>query len=128
MSCCFTSAFTSASVYHFTTFLKLIQHYLKKNFTNFHGFSWIHPKSLTPLLNDQNQLRVTRASYRKLGQRHILTKSRKFFSENKKDTNNSTVSYSMSIPFLSGLVKNKALYNFHKRRQHMTAGYIKGLD
>lgn len=31
MTCSFTSAFASASVYHFTNFLKFIQHYLKKD-------------------------------------------------------------------------------------------------
>ena len=30
-----TCSFTSASVYHFTNFLKFIQHYLKKDFQKF---------------------------------------------------------------------------------------------
>ena len=31
-------------------------------------------------------------------------------------------------PFSTVLRKNKALYNFHKRGQHLTAGRVKGLD
>ena len=88
----------------------------KRIFKNFHRFSWIHPKSLTPLLNDQNKLSVTRALYRKLGQCHILAKNDKFFFK-KKDTNNFTIPDSISISFLSVLLKNKALYNFNKRGQ-----------
>ena len=44
----------------------------------------------------------------------------------KKDTKNSTTPWSIS--FLSVLHQNKALYNFHKRKQRPMAGHIKGLD
>ena len=44
----------------------------------------------------------------------------------KKVTKNFPTPY--SIPFLSVMHQNKALHNFHKRRQHPNATYIKGLD
>ena len=61
-------------------------------------------------------LNAHRDSSRKLGRRPISAKKDTFL--NKKGTKNITTSY--LIPFLSVLHQNKALYNFHKKRQHPT--------
>ena len=60
----------------------------------------------------------------KIWQLPILAKWDFFFFKKKKvGAKNLTAPY--SVPFLSVLHQNKALYNFHKRGQSPTVGHIK---
>ena len=56
----------------------------------------------------------------------FLEGEKKKKKKKKKGTKNLTTPN--SIPFLSVLHRNRALHNFHKRRQRPIAGRIKGVD
>ena len=83
----------------------------QKNLKHFGHFSWVHQLIPSPEPNLKNY-------------GSIWYWPKRYFSW-KNGTKNFNNPY--SIPSLSVLHQNKFLHNFHKRRQHLIVGHIKGL-
>ena len=83
----------------------------QKNLKHFGHFSWVHQLIPSPEPNLKNY-----GSIRYWPKRYFSWK-------------NGTKSFNnpYSIPSLCVLHQNKFLHNFHKRRQHLIVGHIKGL-
>ena len=74
------------------------------------------------------QSNISRSNLENLCSIQYWPKRALFLKKKKKKKGNKNLTTPNSIPFLSVLHRNRALHNFHKRRQRPIAGCIKGVD